>query len=416
VVSKPKNKYQKWVEKEGKWIKVLANQERPKDPSKKWLAVRKSMFKEPQGIIHIKEVYNEKSIIKAVEIQINRMKVQNTPAMKTASYIYDKEARELVRNLILEFDFDLEQIKKYLKKNPLKDGRKKEYPSIKVAKFVEYAAKRVTLDNSFDHKKINKIPYAKSIIPALLHNHLYDYHKEVTKLERGFWENDDLALTKAQEKAIKDSANLAFSGEGLESLNKKFKYPISKVTIFEKKSPEDKFRNNYFEVDAGANVYFVMYENLKTGERKEMYSLATHKAIERLVQGLPIADVIEGYKTIILSPNQLVYLPTKEEQNNPELIDFQTKDKKKRKEIFSRVYKMVSCSDKECHFIPHFVSSSIISTTELGSNEKSEKAWDGKIEYLPNSKGKLSRKNSGTIIKQCCVKLKVDRLGNVSLT
>ena len=75
---------------------------------------------------------------------------------------------------------------------------------------------------------------------------------------------------------------------------------------------------------------------------------------------------------------------------------------------------MVSCSDKECHFIPHFISSPIIPTVELGANDKNEKAWDGKIEYLPNSKGKLSRRNSGTIIKDICISLKVDRLGNIS--
>ena len=414
VVSKPKNKYQKWVEKEpNKWVKESVKQEKPKDPSKKWLAVRKSMFKEPQGIIYLKEVYEEKSIDKAVEIQMNRMKVQNTPAMNIASYIYDKEAREIARTLILEHDFDLEAIKKHLKKSPLKNGSKKEYKAIRVARFKEYAAKRVSLDKSFDHKKINKIPYSKSIIPTLLHNHLFEYHKSITKLGPKFWENENVTLDKQQEKAIKEASNLAFSGEGLDNLNKKFKHPITKVTIYEKKSPEDKFKNNYVEVDAGANVYFIMYENIQTSERNEMYSLAAHKAIERLVQGLPIADSREGFKTIILSPNQLVYVPTPEEILKPELIDLETTDMKKRKEIFSRIYKMVSCTKKECQFIPHNISFPIISTTELGANDKSEKAWDGRIEYLPNSKNKVSRSNSGTIIKDICIKLKTDRLGNI---
>ena len=395
VVSKPKNKYQKWVEQEGKWVKQFIKQEEPKDPRKKWLSVRKSMFKEPQGIIYIKEVYEEKNIAKAVEIQLYRMKVQNTPTMKIASYIYDKEAREAARNLILEFDFNVENIKKHLKKYPLKNGVNKEYTSIRVAKFEEYAAKRVTLDKSFDHKKINKIPYTKSIIPTLLHNHLFEFHKESTKLESGFWNDANLALNKGQEKAIKESSNLAFSGEGLDNLNKKFKYPITKVTIYEKKSPEDKFKNNYVEVDAGANVYFIIYEDLQTGDRKEMYSLAAHKAIERLVQGLPIADAKEGFKTIILSPNQLVYVPTQEEILNPELIDLETTDKKKRKEIFGRIYKVVSFSKSQCFFIPINISKSIIEPIELGSNNKAERAWDGQM------------------IKQSFAQLKIDRLGNI---
>ncbi len=400
VVSKPKNKYQRWELKEGKWEKVLAKQEKPKDPNKKWLAVRKSMFKEPQGIIYIKEVYEEKNIIKAIEIQMNRMKVQNTPAMAVASYIYDKEAREIVRNLILEFDFDTEKIKKHLKKNPLKDNSNKLYSFIKVAEFVSYASKRMSLNKKeyvegLTEEKIKKdFPYPeKSRIAQLFINHVREF---------------------------KNNPKEAFSLEGLEILNKKaisdphIGKPIKKITRIESKSDDDKFGNRYVEVDKGANAFFIIYENLLTGDRKEMHSLATHKAIEKLVQGLPIADAKEGYKAIIISPNQLVYVPTSEEILNPELIDFETKDKKKREEIFSRIYKMVSCSDKECHFIPHFVSSSIISGVELGSNEKAEKAWDGKIEYLSNSKGKLSRRNSGTTIKDICIKLKVDRLGNIS--
>jgi CRISPR-associated endonuclease Csn1 len=395
VVSKPKNKHQMWVEKDGKWVKELVKQKPPKKQGKKWLSVRKSMFKEPQGIIHIKEVYEEKSIVKAIEIQMNRMKVQDTPEMKLAPYIYDQEAREIVKQLILEHDFNIDTIKKHIKKQPLKDESKRDYKSIKVAKFEEYAAKRVTLDTSFDSKKINKIPYAKdnkSPLAEILKKHLSEYN------EGG-----------------KEHPELAFYGEGMETLIKKLKKPISKITIYEKKSPEDKFKNNYVEVDAGANVYFIMYEDLKTRERKEMYSLAAHKAIERLVSGKPVAEEREGYKTIILSPNQLVYVPTPEEIENPNLINLETKDITKRKEIFTRVYKMVSCTDKECHFIPHFISTPIIPTAELGSNNKTEKAWDGKIEYLLNSKEKLSRRDSGTTIKSCCIKIQVDRLGNIKL-
>lgn len=389
VVSKPKNKHQMWVEKDGKWVKELVKQKPPKEQGKKWLSVRKSMFKEPQGIIHIKEVYEEKSIIKAIEIQINRMKVQDTPAMKTASYIYDQEAREIVKRLILEHDFDIDAIKKHLKKHSLKDESKKDYKSIKVARFEEYAAKRVTLDTSFDSKKINKIPYAKdnkSPLAEILKEHLSQYNE-----------------------GSKEHPELAFYGEGMGTLNKKLKQPISKITIYEKKSPEDKFKNNYVEVDAGANVYFIMYEDLKTGERKEMYSLAAHKAIERLVSGKLIAEEREGYKTIILSPNQLVYIPTIEELENRGLIDLETKDLNKRKEIFSRIYKMVSCTGGKCEFIPHNIAKAIIDTTELGSSNKNQRAWDGKVEF------KTKREDSGTMIKEVCQKISIDRLGNIKL-
>ena len=148
------------------------------------------------------------------------------------------------------------------------------------------------------------------------------------------------------------------------------------------------------EVDAGANVYFIIYEDLKTGERKEMYSLAAHKAIERLVQGLPIADPKEGCKIIILSPNQLVYVPSQEEIRNPELIDLETANANRKEGFFSRIYKVVSFSKAQCFFIPINVSRAIIEPSELGSNNKAERSWDGQM------------------IKQVFIKLNIDRLGN----
>src|SRR5690606_35392201 len=98
----------------------------------------------------------------------------------------------------------LKEIKKHLKKNPLKDFSGQEYKNIQVATFEEYAAKRVTLDKTFDHKKIDKIPYTKvgkSILGKLLHEHIdLDEFKD----EKG---NIDLAK--------------AFSSEGLEILAKR---------------------------------------------------------------------------------------------------------------------------------------------------------------------------------------------------
>lgn len=81
----------------------------------------------------------------------------------------------------------------------------------------------------------------------------------------------------------------------------------------------------------------------------------------------------------ILSPNDLVYLPS----NDSRVIDK------------SRIYKFVSCTGNEGHFIPVKVASPILQTTELGSNNKAQRAWSGKM------------------IKETCVPLKVDRLGNI---
>jgi CRISPR-associated endonuclease Csn1 len=393
IVSKPNNKFTKWKKQaDGSFEKVIKKQK----PNPKWMAVRKSMFKEPQGIVYIKEIVTKpfrtpKEMMDIVKLQIIRMEVQNTPKQKNTSYIYDQETREIIKNIIELSGSNVEAVEKYLKKfKPVNSNGDKIY-TVGIAVFTEYAAKRVTLDKSFDHKKIDKIPYAKngkSVIGKLLHEHL-----------------------KSSEYG--DDPSLAFSGEGLEALAKNAGTPITKVTIAEQKNSDSKFRNQYVEIDAGSNAYFIIYENEITKEREDYKSLATHKAIERLVNGDSLVEEREGFKSIIISPNDLVYVPTKEElekiktnKDNP--IDWNNK-----KKIFGRTYKMMSCSGSQCFFVPNFLSKPIIETKELGANNKSEKAWDGNVSYEKNSKEKETRKDSGTIIKEVCIKLKVDRLGNI---
>src|SRR4030066_791203 len=285
------------------------------------------------------------------------MKVENdSEKRRTTSYVYNQYARSIIKNIIENIGIDLEDtenlltaIKKYLKKNSKKietgiikkNGKPEnktvymlddyQFEKIEIAEFVEYAAKRVKLDNSFTHDKIDKIPYqfaneGKINIAKLLHQHLEEYEKDENK-----------------------KVSEAFIGEGLETLAKKVGQRIDKVTIYEKKSAEDKFGKKYVEVDKGAIAYFIIYEDEQTKERPEMYSLATHKVIEKLVQDKPIADKKEGFKTIIISPNDLVYVPTEEEWNKIKTGEENVIDWRNKKKIAERIYKMVSSSKGVCH-------------------------------------------------------------------
>jgi CRISPR-associated endonuclease Csn1 len=398
IISQPKNRFIKWAAENGVPVKKSIEQR----PNPRWMAVRRSMFKEPQGVVYLKEVYEEKNILKVFEIQIARMLTQNTPAMRLASYVYDHEARKLMRDIIDKTGISIQEksallneLKKYLKKNPLTDLSGNEYQSIRIAEFQEYAAKRVVLDKSFDHKKIDKIPYArigKSVIGTLLHNHLNTEEYE-------------------------GKSELAFSGEGLESLAKKAGRPITKVTITEKKDENSKFGNQYVEVDAGAMAYFIMYENQTTKERTGYYSIPVHKAIERLTNKTQseIADEKEGYNLIILSPNDLVYVPTEEEWHKIKTGEHSAIDWDDKKKIAERVYKMNSCTGSKCEFVPHrYVNQNpIIDKIEFGANNINQRAWDGKVELISNKKDGFTREDSGTMIKDVCIKLKVDRLGNI---
>jgi CRISPR-associated endonuclease Csn1 len=97
----------------------------------------------------------------------------------------------------------------------------------------------------------------------------------------------------------------------------------------------------------------------------------------------------------------LVYVPTHEEMENPYLVDI----KNLSKEQNSRVYKMVSSTGSECHFIHGNIASLIqyydskSKIGELGSLNKLETTVDI---------------NNPIRIKETCIKLKVDRLGNIS--
>ncbi len=198
AISKPFNKYLKWKLKNGKWELDVEKQKQPVDPDKKWLAVRQSLFKEPQGIIYIKEIQtkelnNLKDILSVVKLQMERDKAQNTPAQKTTSYIYDQDYREDFKELIKLCGSDLEKIAQYLKQflkrhKHLKDINGDPIRKVRIAVFTPYAAKRVKLDNSFDHKKIDKIPYGDKIrvfenkkmtIPQILHEHLTEYENYI---------------------------------------------------------------------------------------------------------------------------------------------------------------------------------------------------------------------------------------------
>ena len=56
---------------------------------------------------------------------------------------------------------------------------------------------------------------------------------------------------------------------------------------------------------------------------------------------------------------------------------------------------MVSCTGNEGHFVPAYIANPIIQTIELGSNNKAQRAW------------------SNEMIKEICIPIQVDRLGNI---
>ena len=411
VITKPQNKYTSWEDKSGKWEKVEKHQE----PNKNWMSVRKSMFKEPQGLIFIKEIITKsfrtpKEMLDIVKLQMNRMNAQNTSAQKNTSYIYDQDTRDIIKQIIELSNRNIEAIEKYLKKFKPKNINGEPIYTVRIAVFKEFAAKRVALNKDFDHKKIDKIPYSeKSRIPLILHQHLLDYEKKKLDDDNYNW-NDMVKLSKPQEKLIKEAQTEAFSDEGLEVLAKENKMKISMVTIKEDIGIKISLQNKLVEADG--NPYYIMYENIFTKERTGFSSLSAYDVIQKVRSGDSIAKEKDGYEAIVLSTNDLVYVPTKDELEKirqgiekKDAIDFENK-----KEYTERIYRVNDFSKSDIYFKPNRFSLAIM-PKELHTS------FDDKCSRLITFPKKDNNGNDiqmeDDIIKDTCIKLKVDRLGNI---
>ena len=207
---------------------------------------------------------------------------------------------------------------------------------------------------------------------------------------------------------------MAFSADGIDAMNDnivtlnggKPHKPIRTVRRYEK---ADKFAigqtgnksKKFVEGDKGTNLFFAVFETtLANGENKRKYfTIPLNQVIDcqkqsgkdwkdALIQQMICNGDINAKDKLlfILSPNDLVYVPTKEEIANG-IYSFDN----------SRIYKMVSCTTNKCHFILHAVASLI----------------QDKVEFY--SENKMQTSISGEMIKEICIPLSVDRLGNYKL-
>ncbi|NML69943.1 type II CRISPR RNA-guided endonuclease Cas9 [Chryseobacterium sp. RP-3-3] len=247
---------------------------------------------------------------------------------------------------------------------------KVELPWIKVPRGKILTATRKSLDTSFDLKNISSI--TDTGIQKILKNYL----------------------------EYKGSSEDAFSPEGIEDMNKNIEkfndgkphQPIAKVRIFElgSKFPLGQIGNKkhkYVETAKGTNLFFAVYEGDK--DKRTYETILLNEVIERQKQGLsPVA--LKSKNDFYLCPNDLVYVAAEDELVDS--LDFQTISK----ENMNNVYKVVSFSGSQIFFVRQNVAVSIVNKTEFSTLNKMERAIDGRM------------------IKESCVKLKIDRLGNIT--
>lgn len=238
-----------------------------------------------------------------------------------------------------------------------------------------YFVNRVDISTGFDKKRIEKIP--DPVLQKELINHIDNIEN----------------LNKSRNK---EEQMDAFGSEGIEILNKNRAFPIAKVTIKEESSSKFEIRPGaYTEADKGTNLFFVIYENLNDPSDRQFESIPLRTVIEAKAAGSGFVEERPGYHWFTISPQDLVYVPNEGEN----IASINWNDKKL---ISQRIYKMVSCNKGECHFLAHSISKLILpydpktKQGEFGSINKSEKTIED------------------TMIKLHCIKLKVDRLGNIS--
>jgi CRISPR-associated endonuclease Csn1 len=334
-------------------------------------AIRKSMHKASYfGLVNLR-------LIK--EIQLSQ-------AVKDPQSIVDKELKDKIIELLAKGG-NLQTIRQYFEDNKeawsdLNSSKIKYYYFTNDTNYRFYA-KRQPIDTSFSKDKIID-SVTDTGAQAILLRHLA--------------ENDN-------------DPKIAFSPDGLDRMNENIKLlnngkehkPILKVRVYEnaEKFPVGQTGNKstkYVEADKGTNLFFGIYQSIQydkeTGEainKRSFSSIPLNVAIQREKEGLsPVPAVNENGESLLfsLSPNDLVYLPNK--GNNNTNFNFPNIDA-------TRIYKMVSCSGHQCYFIPHSVASSIIDKQEFGPLNKMERALTGEM------------------IKEICLPISIDRLGNITI-
>ena len=322
-------------------------------------------------------------------------------ALKNPKSIVNKDFKRRVQELLAQ-GHDAKYIKKYVEDN------QDVWSDIDIKKIKVY----------YFTKDANKRYFATRFLSDLVGymSGIKDSEKAISKIE-GITDTGIQKILKAHLQAKGNNPEIAFSADGIDEMNRnivelnggKPHKPIYKVRRYEsgnKYSIGQKGckAKKFVEADKGTNLFFAIFSSEKMNkESGEMESVRSYLTIPLNVMidcqkkfGSKWQANIETYLKecklvsdevkllFILSPNDLVYLPMKEELKN----GVGEVDKK-------RIYKMVSSSGNQCFFISERVSCPIVN----------------KVEY--SALNKMERAITGEMIKETCLPLKVDRLGNI---
>ena len=379
VINKSTNHYQHFED--GK--KVVE----PQTKGEAW-AIRKPMHKET--------VFGEVNLRRVKEVSLKE-------ALKRPDDITNKELKAKIKDL-LNAECNEKQIKRYFEEN--KDA----WSDVNLKKIKVYFFTKETKDRFFATRK----PIDTSFNEDKIKNQVTD-----TAIQKIMLRHLNLKGGNAEE---------AFSPDGIEEMNRnivelnggKKHQPIYKVRVYEK---ADKFavgqtgckKKKFVEAAKGTNLFFAIYEEEQidkvTGEPVAIRNYDTiplNVVIDRQKRGLPSAPENENGTApkYVLSPNDLVYVPTEEERISGKINVPLDKE---------RIYRFVDGSGTTANFVPCSVANIIFSMDK----KKAEIFCNGRIiqnEFGEGSpKSKNERAITGEMIKKCCIPIAVTRLGEITL-
>lgn len=338
----------------------------------KYVDGRKQLVRQTKGDRWaVRKSLHKATVSGAVRLQ-DKKTVRLKDALENISSIADKDVRKAIKDVVKLYHgrVDNKTLLKYFKDRQYKVG-KKDISKVEVYYLPEkpdMAATRVIVNASFDQKTINAV--TDSGIRSILARHLKNYRDE----------------------AGKDHPELAFSPEGLARMNENIQElnggkphkPIIKVRKAENLNLKFKVgesghkQDKLVETADGTNLFFAIYED--EGGKRKYYSVPLREAVERLKQGsMPAPKLFpngeKGKLLFALSPFDVVAVNDYDGD--------------------CTYYRFISSTESSAYFLPINVSSVIAKGVEFESLNKTQRTDD-----------KL-------MIKQCCIKVKVDRLGNI---
>ena len=386
VINKTTNYYQHYED--GK--KKMISQKR----GDSW-AIRKPMHKET--------VYGEVNLrdIKTVSLK---------EAMKNPKTIVEKDFKGKIKELLSQ-GFNEKQIKKYFEDN------KEIWQDVDLKKIKVYYFSKETKDRFFATRFGNDL------------FSVFKDCKNIDQVKNKIRKITDTGIQKILSRHLEANGNdagKAFSPEGIEEMNRniislnngKYHQPIYKIRVYEK---ADKFAvgqtgnksSKFVEAAKGTNLFFAVYETKQEDKdgrsiKKRTYAtIPLNIVIERQKQGLPSAPEDENgnLPKFVLSPNDLVYVPTEEEIQNGRLFyPLNT----------TRIYKLVDSSDSTANFVPQSSANILFSLSKEIASAFCKEGYFIQNEYgLGSPQSKNQRAITGEMIKEICIPIKVDRLGNI---